>query len=525
MVLRKDKSHVKVDIGNDRNYVDFDEASEAAVERWLTSPASSSRASSCIMTGTSPSHSSTFGGSRHSHTGASNNSDIDKVTRSMSAAAAAAMAEANATSSSPGGRFGTNSNPSQSAPGRTILRERLRQRVLKNETSGAYDEQFSGMQYPKSNPASALTSQQRSPTSRISAVSFGSSNTPQTRLEALLRDKGLMTKKQGPSTPSTESSATSPSTSDVLKSFVGTDLVSATSSLTDGGQSYNSEHHIQRSRNQRNANNVLPSDFVSMQLQSSRSPSKAPVSPPSSPSSRRKASSTTSGPGSVASSPRRSSRSGNFRRQNSEPISSTLVTDSPSIRRPESVKSGNRRFFGRSHDDDSPSSKSSNSRTSSVIPLQDEGAAADNGYVVVRNITPSTLESDSLREVKTFSPKSSARKSTARPKSVALKDIVVESREQTDSSFRVQSRPVRYERRQTFSAPSRTNRIRLHIYDLIASEAVVQLPWGCHFPIGQCFNVVNSSLHQLGTGAYHVGVEVRTVIFCVAVIWIPLSSA
>ena len=37
----------------------------------------------------------------------------------------------------------------------------------------------------------------------------------------------------------------------------------------------------------------------------------------------------------------------------------------------------------------------------------------------------------------------------------------------------------------------------------------MQLPWGCHFPIGSCFNVVNSGLHTLGTGAYHVGIEVR----------------
>ena len=54
----------------------------------------------------------------------------------------------------------------------------------------------------------------------------------------------------------------------------------------------------------------------------------------------------------------------------------------------------------------------------------------------------------------------------------------------------------------------RTNRIRLHVYDLISDETVMQLPWGCHFPIGQCFNAVNSGLHTLGTGAYHVGIEV-----------------
>jgi hypothetical protein len=57
---------------------------------------------------------------------------------------------------------------------------------------------------------------------------------------------------------------------------------------------------------------------------------------------------------------------------------------------------------------------------------------------------------------------------------------------------------------------ARTNRIKLNVYDLLHDEVVMQLPWGLLFPIGQCFNVVNSGLHNLGTGAYHVGVEVRT---------------
>jgi PPPDE putative peptidase domain len=33
------------------------------------------------------------------------------------------------------------------------------------------------------------------------------------------------------------------------------------------------------------------------------------------------------------------------------------------------------------------------------------------------------------------------------------------------------------------------------------------LPWGCVCEIGKCFNEVNSALHELGTGAYHVGIE------------------
>ena len=52
------------------------------------------------------------------------------------------------------------------------------------------------------------------------------------------------------------------------------------------------------------------------------------------------------------------------------------------------------------------------------------------------------------------------------------------------------------------------NRIKLNIYDLLANEVVMQLPFGIHFPIGQCFGALNSGLHTLGTGAYHVGIEV-----------------
>ena len=513
MVLKREKI---VDVGDDRNYVEFDEASEAAVERWLTSPASSSRVS-CMTD--SPSNSSTLGG-RNSHTGAFNSSDLDSDTRSMSEAAASALIQANEAVSSPGGQF-SNKTP-QSAPGRNILRERLRQRVLKNEMSGKFDEQYGRMKFEISNPTTETLPHShsgRTPTSHFSAITSGSSTTPQYRLETLLQDKGLMTRKRNPSTPSTASSATSPSTSDVLNSFVASDLLSATSSLTDGGRSFNSDN-IQRSQNRRKVNE-LPNDFVSRQV-SNDSPSQTHTSPPSSPRLRRKSSTSShaSEPISSHSSPRRKSSSVRPHRQNSG-VNSTH--DSPSVRRQENVKrsgDGNaggvnlpsnqrnddRHFFGRS----SGASQSSRSASSSgVIPLQQEAMPAINDSDVMREVTPSTRQVHGLREVKTFSPKRSANKSISYPKSVASSSIVVESREQSDSGFRRQSQPVRYERRQTFSSPSRTNRIRLHIYDLIASETVVQLPWGCHFPIGQCFNVVNSSLHQLGTGAYHVGVEVR----------------
>jgi hypothetical protein len=84
-----------------------------------------------------------------------------------------------------------------------------------------------------------------------------------------------------------------------------------------------------------------------------------------------------------------------------------------------------------------------------------------------------------------------------------------EEREKNEPKVQRTTRQVQHDRRQAFNPPGRTNRIRLHAYDLIAEETVMQLPWGCHFPIGQCFNAVNTGLHTLGTGAYHVGIEVR----------------
>jgi hypothetical protein len=55
----------------------------------------------------------------------------------------------------------------------------------------------------------------------------------------------------------------------------------------------------------------------------------------------------------------------------------------------------------------------------------------------------------------------------------------------------------------------KTNRIKLHIYDLVENDTQLDL-FGCYFPLGQCFNALNSSLHSMGTGAYHVGIEVST---------------
>ena len=56
---------------------------------------------------------------------------------------------------------------------------------------------------------------------------------------------------------------------------------------------------------------------------------------------------------------------------------------------------------------------------------------------------------------------------------------------------------------------STTNRIKLHVYDLVANDTQLDL-FGCNFPLGEVFNAFNSTLHSIGTGAYHVGLEVST---------------
>ena len=67
-------------------------------------------------------------------------------------------------------------------------------------------------------------------------------------------------------------------------------------------------------------------------------------------------------------------------------------------------------------------------------------------------------------------------------------------------------------RRDTSSLVTPGNRIYLHVYDLISRDTLMLLPpFGCLVEIGQCFADMNTALHQLGTGAYHVGIEVNGV--------------
>ena len=80
---------------------------------------------------------------------------------------------------------------------------------------------------------------------------------------------------------------------------------------------------------------------------------------------------------------------------------------------------------------------------------------------------------------------------------------------QLNDSFLRLSRTVRYGRRGEVPVTRKVNQIRLHIYDLIHTDTIMRMPWGCDFPIGKCFQVMNNGLRALGTGAYHCGIEVK----------------
>ena len=54
------------------------------------------------------------------------------------------------------------------------------------------------------------------------------------------------------------------------------------------------------------------------------------------------------------------------------------------------------------------------------------------------------------------------------------------------------------------------NDIKIHIYDLLTTDSLVEVPYlNCNFPIGRCLGVMNDGCQVLGTGIYHVGVEVN----------------
>lgn len=56
------------------------------------------------------------------------------------------------------------------------------------------------------------------------------------------------------------------------------------------------------------------------------------------------------------------------------------------------------------------------------------------------------------------------------------------------------------------------NHVKIHIYDLLTTDSLVEVPYlNCNFPIGQCLKGMNDGCQVLGTGIYHVGVEVNGV--------------
>jgi len=80
-----------------------------------------------------------------------------------------------------------------------------------------------------------------------------------------------------------------------------------------------------------------------------------------------------------------------------------------------------------------------------------------------------------------------------------------------DSSLLRFTHHVRNRQRVNVVPPELLNHVKINVYDLLQSEAILRLPWGCNFPIGKCFGLMNSGLHMIGTGAYHVGVEVNGI--------------
>ena len=72
------------------------------------------------------------------------------------------------------------------------------------------------------------------------------------------------------------------------------------------------------------------------------------------------------------------------------------------------------------------------------------------------------------------------------------------------------SRHVMVNNRGPVKIPVTTNRVLVHVYDLIHRETVLETAW-CDFPIGECFNTINDGMHCLGTGAYHAGIEINGI--------------
>jgi hypothetical protein len=93
---------------------------------------------------------------------------------------------------------------------------------------------------------------------------------------------------------------------------------------------------------------------------------------------------------------------------------------------------------------------------------------------------------------------------------VVIREEPIPEDNSVDNSAARLERQSRYKTIGVVQPRRRNNRIQLHIYDLLSSDALMQLPMGMGMcEIGKWFNDVNSACHDLGTGAYHVGVEIN----------------
>jgi hypothetical protein len=404
-----------------RRYVDFGEPndSEAAVERWLTSPAKSSRPS--------PKRSKSWSArNRPSHSAAIEVSPSSRP-----------RGETQTTVSSPGG-------PTRGA---RLLKERQRQRVRKDLEQKAMNLQKQFLVTSTSRTTMPLFNHTM-PTPTMDSADFHSQT------------------QRNVSPPS----AASPTTlSSKASSFrTGGSLVSPTASQSPSSNNNNnnsiSEH-----------GNIVPivsNNSMNEAGHRRRSIEKLTIeamSPPASPGG--------VGRASVRASPTDSN-------------SSVLGAESPSSRTKQ------QRFFG----PDSPK-KSFRSRIRITTSSPSISRISDT--------SSSSTEPTNDASSKTMQAKLQQHTNSEVFKQPQQQQESDEEREKNEPKVQRTTRQVQHDRRQAFNPPGRTNRIRLHAYDLIAEETVMQLPWGCHFPIGQCFNAVNTGLHTLGTGAYHVGIEVR----------------
>jgi len=165
-----------------------------------------------------------------------------------------------------------------------------------------------------------------------------------------------------------------------------------------------------------------------------------------------------------------------------------------------------------SDDDSNDGSSNQNGSVTSLLPQKKKKAKVTRHEKDQRQcrLPRPTQDRDTMHK-KTRATDAKSRKEKIKPKGTSKK--VSRSCHASDSESLLRlSRQARFGRRGEVPTPeNRVNNIKMHVYDLIARETTMPLPWGCDCPIGKCFSAVNSTLHALGTGAYHVGVEINGI--------------